>query len=210
MRTSQDEDGQPFAAFRARENTIKMLEHLIGLCRGLVCDGVLHDGEIFYLDTWLKNNSLLISGHPIGRLVTQRVERVLADGTVSEEERSELIEVLGSVIGGLGQDGGAGGLSIALTEKPQEAVSFENRSFVITGKFIYGPRRQVEQAISERAGIIHDGVTKKTNYVVLGTMGSRDWTNSSFGTKLEKVYALQEAGNPIVILSEPEWVDALN
>ena len=209
MNTRQDEDGQPNRAFRARENIVKTVEHLIGLCRGLICDGALHDGEIYYLDTWLKNNYSLLSEHPIGRLIAQRVQRVLADGVVTEDERSELIEVLGSVIGGVDQDGGAGGLSMATPETPRNVISFANKCFVITGKFLYGPRRHVEQAICDRAGTILDGVTKKTDYVVLGTMGSRDWTNSSFGTKLEKVYELQEAGHPIVVLSEPDWVEAL-
>lgn len=210
MSNPKDSHGQPDAAFRARENILKTVEHLIGLCRGLVCDGELHDCEIVYLDTWIRNNASTLREHPIGRLLIQRVERVLADGAVSDEERVELLEVLGSVIGGAQEDNAAGGLSMSAPNKIiTERIEFANRSFVITGKFLYGPRRIVEQAITERFGLIHDGVTQKSHYVVVGTMGSRDWTNTSFGSKLEKVHKLREEGFPIVILSEPEWADAL-
>lgn len=209
MSIRKDVDGQPNAAFRERENILKTIEHLVGLCRGLVCDGQLHDGEIVYLDTWIRNNSTTINEHPVGRLILQRVERVLADGVVTDEERAELIEVLGSVVGGAYDDGAAGGISMDAGSASSAEIEFQNRSFVITGKFIYGPRRLVEQAIIQRSGFIHDGVTQKTNYVVVGTMGSRDWTNTSFGSKLEKVHKLREEGFPIVILSEPEWVDSL-
>lgn len=210
MSNPKDSHGQPDAAFRARENILKTVEHLIGLCRGLVCDGELHDSEIVYLDTWIRNNASTLREHPIGRLLIQRVERVLADGAVSDEERVELLEVLGSVIGGAQEDSAAGGLSMSAPNKIiTERIEFASRNFVITGKFLYGPRRIVEQAITERFGLIHDGVTQKSHYVVVGTIGSRDWTNTSFGSKLEKVHKLREEGFPIVILSEPEWVDAL-
>lgn len=203
-------DGQPLAGFRDRENILKTVEHLLGLCRGLLADGQLNVQEVTFLATWMENHLDELREHPVGRLLIARVVRVIQDNVITEEElldlKSGLEEVLG---GGVFDDAGAGGLACTAKADTGVAIAFSGRAFVVTGKFLYGPRRAVEEAILDRGGLLLDSVSKKVHYVVIGTMGSRDWTNSSFGTKLEKVYALKEEGHDVRIIAEPDWVEAL-
>ena len=207
----EDAHGQPAASFRARENILKTVEHLLGLCRGITADGEVTEKEVVYLANWMSNNFDVLADHPVGRLLMNRVERIIGDGIITAEEREDLRDSLEQILGGgLLEDGGAGGLSSAAgSDASGQAIEFAGRRFVVTGKFLYGPRRLVESAIVERGGVMGSVVTQSTHYVIVGTMGSRDWAASSFGTKLEAVYELQEQGSPIRIIAEPFWVDAL-
>lgn len=206
-----DSYGQPAPGIRLRENILKAVEHLLGLCRGVMADGEINDREIAVLATWMANNQNLLVEHPVGRVLVARVARVLDDGVVTDDERSDLQSALEQILGGgVLDDAGAGGLSSTAGQSSNDGpVLFEGRRFVVTGKFLYGPRRIVEEEIQRRGGELLTAVSPRTHVVVVGTMGSRDWTNTSFGTKLEKVYALQEAGHPIRIVAEPTWVEAL-
>ncbi len=206
----KNDDGQPFGGIRDRENILQTVEHLLGLCRGLLADNQLNRHEVAFLATWMENHLDDLRQHPVGRLLIARVARVVEDGVVTDEElldlKSGLEEVLG---GGVFDDAGAGGLACTAGADSGVAIDFAGRAFVVTGKFLYGPRRIVEAAIVDRGGLLLDTVSKKVHYVVIGTMGSRDWTNSSFGGKLEKVYELKEQGHDVKIVPEPDWVAAL-
>ena len=53
------------------------------------------------------------------------------------------------------------------------------------------------------------GVTKKLNYLVIGSVGSDFWRHSSFGTKIVKAAQYCEDGVGIAIVSEAHWVARL-
>lgn len=76
---------------------------------------------------------------------------------------------------------------------------------MVTGTFAFGPRAPAHQAIEERGGLIDSSPTKKTRYLVIGELGSRDWINSNAGTKILKAVSLRDEGHPIAIVSEPHW-----
>ena len=133
-------DGQPLAGFRDRENILKTVEHLLGLCRGLLADGQLNVQEVTFLATWMENHLDELREHPVGRLLIARVVRVIQDNVITEEElldlKSGLEEVLG---GGVFDDAGAGGLACTAKADTGVAIAFSGRAFVVTGKFLYGP-----------------------------------------------------------------------
>src|SRR5690606_3953100 len=72
---------------------------LLGIATGMLSDKQLADAEVHFLKDWLENNSAISTAWP-GDVVYDRVKAVLADGIVTEEERSHLVRSLQQLVGG--------------------------------------------------------------------------------------------------------------
>ena len=81
-------------------------------------------------------------------------------------------------------------------------IEFDGKTFCITGKLASGPRKQCEAAIRSKGGVPQSSVTRKLDYLVIGTLASRDWAQSTYGTKIERAMAIREDGGSVVVLSE--------
>ena len=93
--------------------------------------------------------------------------------------------------------------AISLVMSPTTLMS------VFTGKFAFGPRSDCERAVIKLKGICERGVTKRTDYLIIGTFGSRDWVHTSFGRKIEQAVDYRDAGESLAIVAEENWVRAL-
>jgi hypothetical protein len=76
-------------------------------------------------------------------------------------------------------------------------------------RFAFGPRKACEEATTDLGGQAKRKVTLETDYVVIGTFGSRDWVQSSFGRKIEKAVEYRENYGSPAIISEDHWAGAL-
>ena len=56
---------------------------------------------------------------------------------------------------------------------------------------------------------MESGITKATDFLVVGTFGSRDWAQTSFGRKIEKAVAYRDAGEPIGFVTEDHCAAAM-
>lgn len=73
----------------------------------------------------------------------------------------------------------------------------------------YGPRKHCEALVVERGGLIGGSVSKKVNFLVIGSIGNDQWLHSSYGLKIKKAVELRDTGVPIAIVSEEHWQQAL-
>jgi NAD-dependent DNA ligase len=80
---------------------------------------------------------------------------------------------------------------------------------VFTGRFAYGTRKQCDREVLERGGAVDGGVTKRTTFLVIGTFSSRDWQQSSYGSKIVRAVELRDAAVPLKIVGEDHWANAL-
>ena len=184
-------------------------ESLIGICKGMLADGGLNDEELLFLQTWLSENDELAYSWP-GEVLYKRISAALGDGVISSVERQHLIETMTSIIGGSFQDHGAtSGLPTSLPVQDVGDLMIAEHTFCFTGQFLYGTRAACEKAVESHSGAAVPRVTKKVDYLVIGTLASRDWANTSHGRKIEKAVAYREKGIPIAIIDEARWVDAL-
>ena len=202
-----DDDGQPRAiGLNWHQNLRKALSTLYGICGGLMADSHLSDQEILFLHTWLRQNEELTKDWP-ANILAQRVESVLADGLVTEEERQDLQETLKQMLGGtLEETGSPESLATRLPVDPLETVNFEGRTFCLTGKFIYGPRSRCQSAIEQLGGIPVERVSVDLSYLIIGTLASRDWVHTSHGRKIETALGYKAKGHDIQIAAEELWV----
>ena len=124
--------------------------------------------------------------------------------------RRDLAELLEAVVGGkAGIIAGKDAATDLPVDRPPPKLVWPDSVFVFTGKFAFGPRTACERAVIKLRAVCERGVTKGTNYLIIGTFGSRDWVHTSFGRKIEKAVEYREAGTPLAIVAEDHWVSAL-
>lgn len=75
--------------------TARQIDELVGLARGVAADGDINQAEVEFLQKWLAAN-VVVSQQPLIRTLYKRINEVLADGVVDEEERASLLETLNS------------------------------------------------------------------------------------------------------------------
>lgn len=205
-----DANGQPIqhriGAARCADRDI---QELLGLMKGILADGVVTDSEVVALAEWAGSHPWAHDQWPVNAVV-DRLNLILADGVIEPKEREELKELLERATGERPDASTAmNGATRLPLDEPVPEIVFPDRIFVLTGKFAFGTRRRCEDAVVERGGRTAPGVTKRTDFLVIGTLASSQWALSSYGRKIEKGVALRESGTPLAIVAEEEWRRAL-
>lgn len=206
-----DDHGQPRnRRFNAARRADREVQELLGFASGIIADGEVTEAEAVSLAQWLDQNRGVADVWPINVLAA-RMKRIFADGRVDEEERGDLLSLLQSATGKLpsvpSASGGATRLPLC-DPAPQLRVS--GQLYVFTGKFVYGTRAACQQAVMARGGQCEKGVTRQTNVLVIGMLGSDDWAHSSFGRKIETAVHYRSSGQSLSIVSEEHWASHLH
>jgi NAD-dependent DNA ligase len=192
-----------------RHRINKAIEHLLGLVEGIIADNHLHDKEVHLLSTWLSANPEATSAWP-GNLVGRKVQEVLADGIITEVERSHLLKVLSGLIAS--DFHATGSASAEVTTLPIDdavTVDLRNSGVCMTGEFIYGTRAACERLTLRAGGMPLDNVSKNVDILVIGTRVSPDWVHTTFGRKIQRAAELQDEGHAIEIISERRWLEVV-
>lgn len=207
VRHSDPEDSSARAGFYSGgEMKAAAYAQLIGLCRGLLADGALVDAEITALHQWITTYDHLLPEWP-GRILARRVRAVLGDGLIEDSERAELQQFLERAAGMEGEERFDAPTSLPFTI-PEPHIEYEQKTFCLTGTFIYGPRRTVEAAIEEWGGQVVSSPSNAT-YLVVGATVTPAWKFTTHGRKIEEAVSLQERGYPVTIVSEAHWSTTL-
>lgn len=182
----------------------RQIDELIGLARGLIADGAINQGEVEFLQKWLVAN-LGISNHPILRVLYGRVNAILADGVVDEEEKAELLDTLNRFSNFDFEIGETLKSTTLPLCSPPPVLAFAGKNYCFTGTFNFGQRKDCERAIIGRGGSA-GSLTQKTDFLVIGIYATESWKHSSFGHKIMKAVEMRDRGAPIRIVSEEHWV----
>jgi len=203
----QDPHGQPFnVRFNRARRAERDLSEFLGLAKGLLADGSIAENEAQLVRTWLLNHASAVEQWPLNHLA-QRVVAMYSDNVADAAERVQLAEILSSIVGGtagiiLGED--------AATELPLDvpppALKWVGSTFVFTGKFAFGTRAECQRQVTNLGALCNSDITRSTDYLVIGTFGSRDWVHTSFGRKIEKAVQYREADRRLSIVGEDYWV----
>ena len=200
------------------------ISELIGICKGVLADGVISYTEALFILEWLEEHRIITDVWPAG-ILYQSLDNMLEDGVLDNDEEKDLLGLLVEITGipirvevaevtedGVVLDSMERTLNTPTmlpVHEPESGLIFQDKNFVMTGKFVFGARGKCEAAVRERGGNTQKGVTKATNYLVVGEIGSAEWAHSSFGRKIEKAVYMREAGHDIYIVREQVWVDQL-
>ncbi|WP_370277827.1 BRCT domain-containing protein [Pontibacterium sp.] len=193
-----------FTQFNRKGIQDRQVDTLIGLSKGITANGAVDQAEAEFLQGWLVQNSQ--TQNPIIINLLNKVGEMLDDGILDSEESKELLSILHSISGEKAEIGELSKTSTLPICSPPPKVEFEGRSFLFTGTCAYGTRKDCQSAIEALGGVNAKSVTKKLNYLVLGTYVTDSWIHESFGRKIEKAMEYRDSGLPIVILTEEHWL----
>jgi NAD-dependent DNA ligase len=187
--------------------TSRQIDELVGLARGIAADGDLNQSEVEFLQKWLAAN-VAVSQQPLIRTLYKRINDVLEDGVLDVEEKAVLLETLNSFCSRDFELGEVLKSSTLPLCDPAPSLSFDARTYCFTGTFIYGQRKQCEQAVTDRGGVC-GGLSRKTQVLVIGAYATESWKHSSFGNKILQASDWRDEGRPIAVVSEDHWTRRL-
>ena len=198
----------PYLKFNHRSVSDRQVDTLIGLCKGIVADGVVNQQEAEFLQNWLAANEIAVMSNPVTCTLLDRVDAMLADGVLDREEAEELLAALHSFSGEppeVGEFIKTTGLPV---DHPEPRVGFSDSTFCFSGTFAYGTRRECEALVTSLGGVNQKTVTRSLDYLVLGAYVTPSWAHESFGRKIEKAVSYRDdRGDPLVIVSESHWIE---
>lgn len=206
-RTLVDADAQPInRRFNAARLSDRAIDELVGVCRGMTFDARVTEDEAKSLLGWLECNREYADRWPAD-LIYFRLREMLSDGVLDDQEQAELLDLMRDLTGGELpiKERVASYTSLLPLDRPLPPVRFSGRGFCMTGKFVYGSRKQCHAVVAGLGGIVHAAPAGGTSYLVVGAIGSRDWIHSTHGRKIEAAVALRAKHKQLAIVSEEHW-----
>lgn len=178
------------------------IEELVGFLTGTASDGVLNDQEITAMSAWLDKNESVREVWPAS-VIVKRLAIILEDGIITDEEREDLLATVRQVTG---TDTEESGLSYeASTEVWEDSIDelkVSGSTFCLTGDFVSGDRESVDTMLRCLGAETNSSVNKSVDYLVIGTLASRDWLYTSHGRKIEKALLLKRDSSAIKVITE--------
>lgn len=173
------------------------LQTLNGFLIGIIADSELNDAEIIALNNWLLSNKSLAGQYPFDR-VFYVVSQVLEDGVIEDNEREELLHLFQEFTNPVESNCSSSGFCIS------------GKHCCVTGEFDNLSRLEVQDLVSNNGGIFDKNITKKTDFLIVGTNGSEKWSCGNYGGKVKKALEYNEKGCSITILKEKDFFACLN
>jgi len=178
------------------------IDELIGFLTGVASDGVLNDQEVDALSSWLNRNETIREKWPAS-VIVNRLNNVLEDGIITDEERHDLMVTVNQVTG---NDNSAPDVSYESStevwEDEVDDIKVAGSTFCLTGEFVSGDRNTVDTNLRLRGAETSPNVNKNVDYLVIGTLASRDWLYTAHGRKIEKALLLKRKGVDITCITE--------
>lgn len=191
------------------------LQILQGICHGILADGEINDREIYDLQQWLNENEHLNTYYPYDEIRTLIVS-ILSDKKIDEDEKiilmayfKQFVNVQNHEIKNMIEKK-THDVNIAGHCTSEPDVSFENKTFCITGVLKRGNREALHRDIIKLGGFPTDSLTKKTDYLIVGDNGNPAWAFSCYGRKVEKAINMRKDGHTIMLIHEFDFSDIID
>ncbi len=178
---------------------VAKMDELLGFVTGIAADGVLNDDEIRALSAWLQQNSAIYNIWP-ATIIGNRLALILEDGVITDEERADLLQVINRVTGKEPEISYE--ISTEVWEDKIDSLRLEGATFCLTGDFVSGDRESVDMMLKCRGAKTSTSINRGVDYLVIGTLASRDWLYTSHGRKIERAVLLKRDGAPIAVITE--------
>lgn len=209
MNTDELAQRRRVAASLERHQQTRSLQLLCGLLMGLTADGVLNDAEISMLRVWLDEHPEAASIWP-GSAVSFALTQALADGVITAEERTHILQTIQAIVDSDFVDTGA--VTPTPTSLPVDdsvALAFQGAGIAFTGTFHFGTRAKCERLAKAAGAIPTDTVSRKTHILVIGSQVTPNWLTETYGRKIMAAAELRSTGHPIAIVTERHWLSHL-
>lgn len=189
------------------------LQRLHGIMAGIAADSRITVTELRALSDWMDDHEHLIGCWPFDE-VAGLITGVLADGRIDADEHDTLLHFFADVLAFLNHrtvsrpdpmlPAFRGGICAV-----QPNICVEQRRFCFTGKPKRGPKRLLQEAVEQRAGIVEKSVIKQLDYLIVGAAGNECWAYSAYGRKVEAAIHNRRNGAKTLIVHETDFWDAI-
>ena len=175
---------------------------LLAYLQGVNADNVINLQEAQELANWIDNHPQHHAQWPVPD-IKPRLADALADGNISPEESADLSRIFAAVTGcEFHTTGVPGGLSAWSMLEDRDQVAINNATIAFTGTFTLGNRNTLHAIAQEHGAIVKTGISKKLDYLFVGSILTPDWMFTSHGRKIQAALELKHEGQPIALLSE--------
>lgn len=176
----------------SQTNAIRMLN---GILEDIIEDEVVTEDEFNSLQEWMNEHLEFKGCFPFDR-VYRVLEDVLEDGIITKEELEQVEKLFAAFVD-------------PVNNEKCTSIEIEGAHICITGEFEYGSRTKVAELIEKYGGIIDKSVKKATNYLVVGSQGSKAWKTGNYGGKIQKAMEINDKGGDIKIVEETDFIGSL-
>ena len=140
-----------YTRFNRKDIQDRQIDTFIGLCKGIVADGDVNQKEAEFLLNWLYQNRQA-SDNPVVVNLLNKINSMLDDGVLDNEESLELLDILRKVSGESPVIGEVAKTTSLPLNDPLPQIFFEGMSFLFTGTCVFGSRRQCQAEIEKLGG----------------------------------------------------------
>ncbi len=212
-----EEENSPY------DNLKNEIQVLHGFVLGIGADNIINTDEVKALEKWMLYHEPVITKWPFDKLYNH-LQKILEDGVVTKEEEIKLLNFITGfqdnktnfkvydktvfVNRWMETDAPIVETMKGITEKVVN-ITIEGKSVCITG-LMKVKRGTVIDLIIERGGISQKNVTLDLNYLVIGDLSNPCWKYTTYGGKIEKAMEYKKEGAKISIVSENDFLVALN
>lgn len=196
-----------------QDRVMASLQELQGVLAGVLLDGEVKEEEVFGLRKWMERNQHLKTIWPYDE-VESLLATVLEDGEVSDDEVYILQNFFSCFLGVVDEEP----VSDADDDVPfyltgicavNPNISFDGKQFCFTGHFTDIDYYRVVARLKDKGAVIVEEPDEQTNYLVVGSGGNPCWAYACYGRKIERAVQLRQQGNPLLIVHEFDFNQAL-
>lgn len=187
-----------YGGFKGKTNEeTKALQQLEGIIIGITCDDILTEAEVYALKSWLDKNNHLCGNYPFDK-AAKAIKYALEDNILEQHELEEMLGIFKELV------------NPDFSCKDEDiTIELDSKNVCVTGDFNFGSRSEVTKYLESKGALVKSGVSGKTDYVVVGDLGSDAWKHGNYGGKIKKAMELNEQGKNIVIISEEDFLKKL-
>ena len=186
----------------------RLIDELIGICRGVIADDNVDEREAIFLGQWIENHRDIANRWPVNVLYA-RITEMLKDGVLSKDEQGELLRTLQELTGESSTYQEPNRSTTLPINRPAPDIQFAGKTYCLTGQFVFGSKIECEESVAVLGGMVDQEPTQDTDYLVIGEVCSPEWEHTSFGKSIEVAVEMQSQGHDIKIISEEHWVDCM-
>jgi hypothetical protein len=177
---------------------------LLGFLQGISADNHLLNKEIGLLAHIVATDAASVTWP--GNLLNKRLQRIIKEEVISDEERDDLLVLIKQITG---ENFTETGLAVGMATQAfadGNVMSIFGKRVCFTGKFFSDTRFNLEQQAKVLGAEPMKAMNKMVNVLIIGGLASRDWKFTSHGRKIEAAIKARQEGCDIQIISEEDWV----
>lgn len=206
-------DGQPPSGINANKVRARQQAELAGILKGVACDNIITPNEAKFVYEWINLHRQVEDGVTYTELIEelQSLELKTRGAFDDPELLQSVLKTIHKLVNGGSHIPSPTDLTVDIADEIEAGeVIFQDKQFCFTGKLKLGPRNKAHEMTKLRNGVVADSVTNKLDYLVCGDLGSRDWSQSSFGEKIRHALCVRKSGGRLLIIKETVWAEAIN